>query len=102
MDRKPVACPGERLRTASAPRRSPGPYAGWWRIALVERVRILRDRYRDTLKKDRFTLGGVVFADLMPPGVAPSGGCLEGRDGRSDDSCSRTSPDVAPGMLMRP
>ena len=37
----------------------------------VERVRTLADRHSQMLEEDRLTLGGVVFAHLMPPGVAP-------------------------------
>jgi hypothetical protein len=67
-----VSRPGDRLADGEAPEPlAHGPYAGWWRVALVERVRVLADRYGDTLRENRFTVGGVVFADLMPPGVAP-------------------------------
>jgi hypothetical protein len=69
-----VHCPGERLEDGASPEPlAHGPYAGWWRIALVEHVRVLADRHSDALKEDRLTVGGVVFADLMPAGVAPLG-----------------------------
>jgi hypothetical protein len=69
-----VARPGERFEDGAAPAPlANGPYAGWWRIALVERVQVLADRYGDSLKENRLTVGGVVFANLMPPGVAPLG-----------------------------
>jgi hypothetical protein len=67
-----VTRPGDRVEDGATPQPlEHGSYAGWWRIALVERVRVLGDRYGDTLTEDMLTLGGVVFANLMPRGIAP-------------------------------